>query len=214
VCADGGVGVVYGGFRAASVSDRLSPMTEKSLMNQCLSYFITFSCYGTRLHGAEEGSVNRENNRHGTPLLPSNKAYLVDSYRKQNEASYEMNDSHRNAVLTAILEVCKFRTWELFAAHVRSNHVHAVVHALEKPERVLRDFKAYATRRLRKFAENAKREHFWSRHGSTRYLWKVKDVELAIHYVVHEQGEVMALFKTSDDGAAMGRVFDRVSGNS
>lgn len=182
-------------------------MTEKTYMNQCLSYFITFSCYGARLHGAEEGSVNRENKQYGTPLLSSNKAYLIDSYRKQSEAAYEMNESHRSAVLNAILEVSKFRTWELFAAHVRSNHVHAIVHALEKPEQVLRDFKAYATRRLRKFAENQKREHFWSRHGSTRYLWKVRDVELAIHYVIHEQGERMALFETRDEGAANGTSF-------
>ncbi len=32
-------------------------------------------------------------------------------------------------------------------------------------------------------------ERVWSRHGSTRYLWKDADVEGACVYVVHGQGQ-------------------------
>lgn len=34
----------------------------------------------------------------------------------------------------------------------------------------------------------------WTRHGSTRKLWKEADVAAALHYVVHDQGELMAVF--------------------
>ena len=35
----------------------------------------------------------------------------------------------------------------------------------------------------------------WGRHGSTRYLWTREAVAAAIHYVVYEQGEGMAVFE-------------------
>jgi hypothetical protein len=34
-----------------------------------LAYFITFTCYGTWLHGDERGSVDDEHNTPGTPVL-------------------------------------------------------------------------------------------------------------------------------------------------
>jgi len=35
----------------------------------------------------------------------------------------------------------------------------------------------------------------WTRHGSTRYLWKEAEVEATIQYVVNEQGLPMAVFE-------------------
>lgn len=36
-----------------------------------LAYFITFSCYGTWLHGGKETSVDRDHNIPNTEFLPS-----------------------------------------------------------------------------------------------------------------------------------------------
>jgi hypothetical protein len=57
------------------------------------------------------------------------------------------------------------------------------------------DFKAYASRwlnRLRLDEPNRKR---WTRHGSTRWLWKPQHVSAAVQYVVAEQGDPMAVFE-------------------
>lgn len=90
-----------------------------------------------------------------------------------------------------MLEVCQQRKWELLAAHVRTQHVHVVVQAMVKPEKVLIDLKAYATRALRKHGLLEPSAKPWTEHGSTRYLWKPKDVEGAWNYVLFEQGEPM-----------------------
>jgi hypothetical protein len=45
-----------------------------------LAYFITFRTYGTWLHGDKRGSVDRFNNRYGTPRLPPNK--LRENYER------------------------------------------------------------------------------------------------------------------------------------
>ena len=121
------------------------------MTNEPLAYFITFTTYGSWLHG---------------------------------EA--------REIVKHAILQTCTFRRWLLYAAHVRSTHIHVVLKAGTKPERVLIDFKAYATRMLRKNEYNQQR--FWTRHGSTRYLNTTSQVSKAIHYVISEQGEPMSIY--------------------
>lgn len=97
-------------------------------------------------------------------------------------------------MLTAIREVCEFRGWELAAAQVRTNHIHVVISAAVKPERVMVDLKIRASTRLNRMAQDGAAATWWSRHGSTRYLWKSESLERAVHYVLFEQGAPMALY--------------------
>jgi REP element-mobilizing transposase RayT len=110
-----------------------------------------------------------------------------------NESPYQIR---RDAVLEAIQEVCEHRGWSLLAAHVRSNHVHTVVAAEVPPERVMSDFKAYASRRLNQMELDAPKRKRWTRHGSTRWLWKPRHISAAMQYVVAEQGEAMSAFES------------------
>lgn len=91
-----------------------------------------------------------------------------------------------------------FRGWNLLAAHVRSNHVHAIVEAEMRPERIMNEFKSYASRELNCLGSDAPNRRRWARHGSTRWLWKDQDVRKAIHYIVEEQGAPMALFVSEE----------------
>jgi vacuolar-type H+-ATPase subunit C/Vma6 len=68
-----------------------------------------------------------------------------------------------------------------------------VVEAEDAPEKVLQDAKKYASRALNRAGEEDENQREWTRHGSTRYLWKPESVGAAIHYVVREQGEPMAV---------------------
>jgi REP element-mobilizing transposase RayT len=86
------------------------------------------------------------------------------------------------------VEVCKFKGVVLYAVNVRSNHVHVVVSAGIKPEKLMTAFKAYATRAMREAGVVSHSEKIWSRHGSTKYLWTDEQVETAIAYVKFEQG--------------------------
>ena len=91
-------------------------------------------------------------------------------------------------VEVAIQDHCKIRGWDLRAANVRTNHVHAVVACGEiKPEPVMEQFKAWATRRLREARMFLVHLKIWAKHGSTEYLWYQKDVDAAIRYVIEMQ---------------------------
>jgi REP element-mobilizing transposase RayT len=95
---------------------------------------------------------------------------------RMDQAPYNLDQIRRDAVLEAIQEVCRQRGWSLLAVHVRSNHVHAVVQAEVPPERVMNDFKAYASRRLNRMRLDQPDRKRWARHGSTRFLWKPEHV--------------------------------------
>jgi len=107
----------------------------------------------------------------------------------------ELDKPRRDAVLKAMVEVCAFRGWRLLAAHVRTTHVHAVVEAEDPPERIMSDFKSYASRRLNRIGVDQPDRKRWARHGSTRWLWKAQHVSAAMQYVVAEQGAPMSAYE-------------------
>ena len=129
-------------------------------MSGSLAYFITFTCYGARLHGNPNGSVERLRDGGGVREL------AIDRPREQHERSLlvagpaSLEASQRQFVARAIEGVAEFRGWTLWALNVRSNHVHVVVSAPVQPERVMNAFKSWATRRLREAGPAAKRRGF------------------------------------------------------
>ena len=96
-----------------------------------------------------------------------------------------------------MLETCAFRAWHVYAIHVRTNHIHAVLGGDAKPERMLTDLKAYASRKLNELGLDPPETKRWARHGSTRYLWDERSLAAAIRYVIDDQGEPMAMYLES-----------------
>lgn len=162
-----------------------------------MTYLITFSAYGNRLHGGKSGLVDPRHNVAGTPALEVDPAREATEQERMNQAPYNLDQIRRDAVMEAIREVCAYRSWTLLAVHVRSNHVHSVVEAEVPPERVMSDFKAYASRRLNRMRVDEPGRKRWARHGSTRWLWKPGHVLAAIHYVIDDQGDAMSVFESA-----------------
>ncbi len=169
-----------------------------------LAYFITFTTYGTWLHGNPPGSVDREHNQFGTPVLPPDATRHAETREQLRQAPYVLDPKRRMVVRDAIVEECRFRGWTLRALHVRSNHVHLVVTAERTPEFVMRSCKAHASQCLTKAGlENRERKR-WTAHGSTIYLWNEANVADKVDYTLNRQGEPMARFPdgTSDVNSA------------
>jgi REP element-mobilizing transposase RayT len=78
-------------------------------------------------------------------------------------------------VLATLRRHCAHRGWNLLAAHVRSSHVHAIVEAEIRPERIMSEFKSYASRELNRLASEGSARKRWARHGSTRWLTEARD---------------------------------------
>lgn len=100
----------------------------------------------------------------------------------------------REVVLRAIVSTCEHRGWQLSAAHVRTEHVHAVVRGLEPPERMMNSLKAWPTRYLRETRLVRSDARVWTRHGSTLWLWNDQELTDAARYVHERQGEPLARY--------------------
>lgn len=162
-------------------------------MSEPRAYFITFTCHGTWLHGDERGSVDKEHNQPSQPFLPPNPGL----HRKEAESCvpYYMDEPRRKIALQALVDWARKKEWKLWAVHVRSNHIHIVITALGKEvERVMNELKAAISRKMNRAYPTEASQTRWTRHGSTRYLWKEDGVAAAVHYVLHGQGEPMASY--------------------
>jgi REP element-mobilizing transposase RayT len=119
------------------------------------------------------------------------------------QSHYLLDTASQQVVLQSIQEICVMRQWELLAAHIRTNHVHVVIYASSPPETVMHAVKAHASKMLNRQQPGIKR---WTRHGSTRYLWNDRQVSNAVNYILHEQGEPMAVFSNAADRSMLSRL--------
>ena len=162
-------------------------ITGLIMYSQPLGYFITIRTYGTWLPGDERSythhSYDEHCSKHRDPS-PGLKAY-AEGLRSQE--AFVLDDAGRDIATDAIRDVCEHRGWTLAALHVRSNHVHVVVQAGCKPERVINDFKSWSTRALREANAIERDRKVWARHGSTIYLFKDREVAYAVWYTDESQ---------------------------
>jgi REP element-mobilizing transposase RayT len=154
-----------------------------------LAYFITFHTYGTWLPGNPRGSVDAHHRAVGTPYVGWSEGRQSASTARLAHPPIELCPEERTIILCTTQEVCARRGWALLAAHIRVNHVHAVIRAEHGPERVMNDLKTWSTRRVIEAGLRPPGTRLWVRHGSTRHLWRPEVVSAACVYVVERQGE-------------------------
>ena len=123
---------------------------------------------------------------------------MAHQQQLMDQPPYTLDEIRRSVTLKAIHEVCGQKKWTLLAAHVRTNHVHAVVEAEAPAEWVMSTFKRAASRALNDLAVDGQTERRrWARHGSTRYIWTREQLSAAIRYTVSGQGEQLSVYESS-----------------
>jgi len=154
-------------------------------MDEPLAFLLTFRTYGTWLHGDERGSVDRDHNTPGTPMLAPDPARQAACAARMRKDALRLTEDMRDAVRQAILAEARFRGWELIRVAVRTNHVHVIVaYAGVRPELMAGRLKSHATRALRRHGLVGADQPVWADGpGSRRYLWKPRHIADAEAYV-------------------------------
>jgi len=161
-----------------------------------IAYLLTFRTFGTWLHGDSRGSMGKnENNRYGESRIAPNRPLREKMEKQMQAAPVILDKAQRILVTEAITEVCSVRRYDLRALNVRTNHVHSVISKAIKPEKIVNDFKAYSTRKLRSAWSVDGYGKVWSRGASTRYLWKPRHVVAAVDYVLYCQEDIPFEFR-------------------
>jgi len=155
-------------------------------MSQPLAYFITWTTYGTWLHGDERCSVDRKNNSPDTDRLPPDPRRVAIERSLMKSSPQRLSGTERAIVTNAIVEHAAHRSWEILEVNVRTKHVHVVLKAFDVPTSRVRDeLKAYATRALNN-AGFARPHHTWTRGGSCRAIDSQDSLNEALDYVLNQ----------------------------
>ena len=101
-----------------------------------LAYIITCRTYATWLHGDKRESVDPKHNEFGTLKIKYDPDLENTMKSLCKEKPFLMNESQREIVLQSVINTCKFANWHLYAANIRSNHMHIVVRAPKEPVKV------------------------------------------------------------------------------
>jgi len=157
-------------------------------MPEPLACLLTWTCYGTWLHGDERGSVDAEHNARGEPFLGASRERERRSRARMTHAPVRLAAKARQIVRDTIAAHCRLRGWTLHGASVRSNHVHVVVSCPVPAHQAHRELKTWCTRRLREAGVFDACHPVWTEGGSGRYLWTPRSVQRAIEYVSDYQG--------------------------
>ncbi len=160
------------------------------MYNRPLAYFITFTTYGTWLHGDERGSVLIEQSQ-AKQISPTD-CFCNHQKRQMKYPAVVLDSDQREIVLQTIIAHCTLQNWRLYAVHVRSNHVHLLVFCTEKPDKVMGELKAWATRKLRQ--AHCTLPKVWTQHGSTQLVFIQAKLKEKIRYIILEQGDPMAYY--------------------
>ncbi len=160
-----------------------------------LAVFFTFRCYGTWLHGDERGSVDRNNNRYGTPRIQPSSNWQKHNEGRLLHPPVVLTAAQRRSVERSIRDTCEKRGRTLLAINVRTNHIHLVVCiGAKRPKDALIALKANATRQLREDQLWTLEHTPWADKGSKRNLWNERSVFEACDYVVNWQGNDLPNF--------------------
>ncbi len=76
-------------------------------MGTPLAYFLTFTCYGTWLHGDDRGSVDDGHNVPGTPVLVPDPERWSGERGALREPPYQLDAPRRHVTLQAVREVAR-----------------------------------------------------------------------------------------------------------
>lgn len=138
-----------------------------------IAYSSTWTTYGTRLPGDERGWF-----RSGAGWQAPDRLRALEAALLMTEDALTLDPGQRRLVEKVIAEHCAIRGWLLHAVNCRSNHVHVVVTAPDRPVEVPREqFKAWTTRRLKELdrarragAGDTFRNNWWTERGCDEYL--------------------------------------------
>lgn len=151
-------------------------------MHNPVTYFITWTTYGTWLPGDARGwRKAKQGCRTPQPLLED------WSRRRMTGSPVMLNKIQRQKVEAVCRKHATIRGWVFHAVNARSNHVQLAVTADLRPEIVRDQFKANATRVLRQEPGRLTTDRIWTRGGDCEIVDGDEELERVITYITEAQ---------------------------
>ena len=139
---------------------------------QRTTWHITFGTYGTRLHGDDRPTVDRDHNELGEPFLePDPKRWRGDRNRMKAAPVYLTREQCLFIQLT-LIAICARGGWTLRTCSAASDHVHLVIDIIPAVhgEKARRLIKRWLTQALNERWPRAEGLAWWADEGSNKVV--------------------------------------------
>lgn len=167
-------------------------------------WLLTWTTYGTWLPGERKGFVSSVvvdgkvelHNQTGMPIDADMPALREHALRLLKGKPIYLGTEQASLCLEQFRETAKIRQWQLLGIAIMANHVHLVVGVQDDPDpnKLLHNFKSYASRKLNTHCPRPPSETWWTKDGSKRKLPDLKAIQNAIGYLRRQHAPLAMWF--------------------
>ncbi len=151
------------------------------------TWHITFGTYGTRLHGDDRPTVDREHNRRGQGFVGRDADRAAGERNKMRGDPVHLAAPQRAVIETLIPDICKRGGWtyRIAAAPDDEDHVHVLLDADPSidPDAILKWLKRWLGEAMTKRWNKPVSGTWWAKAGSTRPVDDETYLSNAYHYI-------------------------------
>ncbi|MGD0140842.1 MAG: hypothetical protein ABSD28_18415 [Tepidisphaeraceae bacterium] len=152
-----------------------------------IAYHITWGTYGTRLHGDPRGTVDREHNQRGSPILGFDEHRWEQEKQRLKFPPVRLMDEQRIFAESLIPNVCQRGHWTHRSCAVGSDHVHVILTSEHDPETIRRLLKRWLGQELSRHYPLPPGATWWAECGSIRWITEEEYYSNALQYVTRQR---------------------------
>ena len=156
-------------------------------MPRVLAYHFTWGTYGSRLHGDPRGTVERQNNIYGTPVLAHDAERLREQRENLRFPPVSLTIEQCAFAEDAIPAVCERGHWELRARACAPDHIHVVLTSVFDPKKIRSLLKRWVGQALSENWSQEKEQTWWSEDGSIKWIYDDPYLRNAVRYVERQR---------------------------
>ena len=148
-----------------------------------LAYHITWGTYGTRLHGDQRGTVERQQNLYREPIVGADERWERVERSLLKFPSRELTLEQRGFVEQTIPSICKRGGWEFVICAAATDHVHCVLQASVDGKDLRKWLKRWTSEAMSERWPLQPGEVWWAECGSVKWVWMTDYFDRATDYV-------------------------------
>ena len=150
-----------------------------------IAHHITWGTYGTRLHGDSRGTVDRDHNEYGEPVIGFDQHRWYRETRELKHPVVRFEQTEMKLVESLVPSICERGGWELHACAGGPDHVHVLLDARNKADAksVRRMLKRWLGQALCEQNPRPDGASWWAECGSAKYVFERDYFFAALEYV-------------------------------
>jgi REP element-mobilizing transposase RayT len=152
-----------------------------------LAYHLTWGTYGTRLHGDPRGTVDREMNRFGDPIIDRDTEWESQETALLRFPRRILTIEQRVFIESQFEGICARGSWKPIGIAAATDHVHAILTASAEGKAIRKWLKRWISEAMNTKWSLQSEEVWWAECGSIKWIWTEDYLDRAVEYVTRQR---------------------------